>query len=165
MTLIAEEARSESLQGIGILATPGRGKAPLGAEEFAFEIAVPDLGMPAGLCAGRLACASRPMKLARLERHLRTPEMLSAVDGDAILCAAPPQEPRASGLAGLRALLVRKGQSVVLATGAWHWIPFPTGSANALFLVVFRAETGQDDLGFCDLPEACGISIPAGLAR
>ena len=161
MKLVAREASAGSLAGVGLLATPSKGAAPAAEAEFAFELAAPNLGMPAGLCAGRLECAARPMVLSRLEMHLQTPELLSAVNGDAVICMAPPQEMRGGALAGLRAILLRKGQTIVLAPGAWHWIPFPTGSANALFLVVFRTETGDDDLQFCDLAERASVEVPA----
>jgi Ureidoglycolate lyase len=162
MTLTAREASAKSLEGVGLFITPGGGKSPEAGAEFSFEMAAPGLGMPAGLCAGRLDCAARPMRLARLERHLRTPEMLSAVDGDAIICVAPSQEPRDGELSGLRAIHLRRGQALVLATGAWHWIPFPTGSASVRFLVVFRAETGDDDLHFCDLADSATIELSKG---
>ncbi len=158
MKLKSQEASAQSLEGVGLFITPATGKAPEAGQEFTYELAAPMLGMPAGLCAGRLECAPRPMKVARLERHLKTPELLSAVDGDAVVCVAPPQDPKGGALSGLRAVLLRKGQSMVLATGAWHWIPYPTGSANVLFLVVFRAGTGDDDLHFCDLTDQAEIA-------
>jgi hypothetical protein len=160
MTLTAKAASAESLAGVAILATPPKGLSPKAGEEYTYELAAADLGMPAGLCAGRLNCASRPMKAVRMEMHTKTPELLSAVDGDAVICVAPPQEPRAGRLEGLRAVLVRQGQSIVLAAGAWHWIPFPVGGADVRFLVVFRSATGDDDLHYCELAESVAIEIP-----
>jgi ureidoglycolate hydrolase len=163
MKFIARTASAESLKGIGIFATPIAGKAPDVGAEHVFELTALDLGMPAGLCAGRLECVARARSLVKMERHLRTPEMLSAVDGDAVLCVAPPQEPREGKLNDLRAILLRRGQTVVLAKGAWHWIPFPTGPSNVHFMVVFRNGTGEDDLHICDLADFATIDIPQGL--
>lgn len=163
MVLTAREAGPESLAGVGVMATPSAGLEPEAGAEFSFELAERDLGMPAGLCAGRLNCASREMKVARLEMHTKTPELLSAVDGDVVICVAPPQEPAGGGLKGLRALVLRQGRALVLATGAWHWIPFPLGAAAVRLLVVFRSGTGDDDLHFCDLAEAAAIEVPRGL--
>jgi ureidoglycolate hydrolase len=163
MKLIARSASAESLEGIGIFATPTSGRSPEAGAEHAFELAAPDLGMPAGLCAGRLECVARARSVARMERHLRTPEMLTAVDGDAVLCIAPPQEPRGGKLEDLRAILLHRGQTIVLAKGAWHWIPFPMGTSNVRFMVVFRNGTGDDDLYLCDLAEHAAIEIPQGL--
>jgi len=157
--LQAIETTQEALEGIGVLVTPAAGNPPAPGEDFSWTTAVPDLGMPAGLCAGRLECRARPMRLAKMERHFRTPELLSAVDGDAVLCVAPPQEPGSGGLSGLRALILRKGQSVVLDAGTWHWIPYPTGTANVRFMVVFRAQTGDDDLDFFEPAVAADIAF------
>jgi ureidoglycolate hydrolase len=157
MKLIAREASAESLEGVGILATPATGQEPQSGAEFTFELAEAELGMPGELCAGRLSCAARPMLVTKMEMHLLTPELLSAVDGDALLCVAPPQEPRGGKLEGMRAVLIKRGQAIVLAPGAWHWIPFPTGGDAVRFLVVFRAKTGDDDLHFCDLAETATL--------
>ncbi len=163
MILTAREAGPEGLAGVGLMATPSGGLEPEAGNEFSFELVAGDLGMPAGLCAGRLNCASRPMRVGKLEMHTKTPELLSAVDGDVVICVAPPQVPVGGRLEGLRALVLRQGRSLVLATGAWHWIPFPLGSASVRLLVVFRSQTGEDDLHFCDLAEGADIEIPKGL--
>lgn len=97
------------------------------------------------------------MRVAKMERHLKTPEMLSAVDGDVIVCVAPPQEAPGGAFKDLRAIALRKGQSIVMAKGAWHWIPFPTGKANALVLVVFQTGTGDEDLYISDLADPASI--------
>jgi hypothetical protein len=49
------------------------------------------------------------------------------------------------------------GQSIILEVGAWHWIPFPTTSQTARFQVIFRSETGKDDLDFYDFPQPVDI--------
>jgi hypothetical protein len=155
-----------TIEGAGILLTPQEGRSPEAPSEFSFEIVSAELGMPSSLCAGRLECAARPGILGKMERHLKTPEILSSVKGDSILCVAPPQELRDGRLTGLRALYVREGQSLMLDTGAWHWIPFPAGgvaqgegSGSTRFLVIFRAGTGDDDLGFCELAEKVEIEM------
>jgi hypothetical protein len=157
MVLSAIALGPEAMRGIGTALTPAAGASPGEGAEFSFEIVSPELGLAAPLCAGRLECSPRRMRLTRLERHLRTPEILSAVEGDSIVCVAPPQEPVSGRLEGLRAVLVRKGEAFVLATGAWHWIPFPLGDDPTRFMVIFRAGTGDDDLGFCELAEAVDI--------
>jgi len=157
MEIRVRDLDSAALEDIGIVATLSQGKAPEMGAEFAFEFAATDLKMPAGLCAGRLECSSRPMQLLKMERHLKTPELLSAVNGDAVIVVAPPQTPQDERLEGLRAILVRQGQAIVLSAGAWHWIPYPLGEKSALFLVVFRSETGRDDLDYCELAEPGNI--------
>jgi ureidoglycolate hydrolase len=151
------DCSSEALARIGQFCTPMEGPAVAAGQEHSFIVAADELGLAAPLCAGRLECGTRPLRLSKLERHLRTPEFLSAVEGDAVVCAAPPQEPRGGKLADIRAILVRKGQAVVLATGAWHWIPYPLQKGGCRFLVVFRRGTGDDDLHFCELSESVEI--------
>jgi len=157
MKLQAIKLDGKSMAGIGTYITPSEGQRPATGAEFSFGIVADDLGLSAPLCAGRLECAGRNMRVVKLERHLKTPEILSAVDGDSVICVAPPQEPVNGSLAGMKAILVKKGESIVLATGAWHWIPFPVGKESSLFLVVFRSGTGDDDLGFCELSEAVDL--------
>ena len=157
MEILAQPLDLAALEGIGVLATPNKGKTLEDGAEFSFEFAVTDLGMPEGLCAGRLECSSRPMRLLKMERHLKTPELLSAVEGDSIIAVAPPQEPLNGRLTDVRAVIIRAGQAIVLAVGAWHWIPYPMGDKSARFLVVYRNATADDDLDFCELAEANDI--------
>lgn len=155
MRIRTVELSEAALEGIG---RPLTGAAPIGAAigaggEFSYGVLAGDLGLGASPSAGCLDCAVRERRVAKLERHLKTPELLVAMEGDSVLCVAPPQEPSGGTLAGLAAVRVRKGQSLILETGAWHWIPFPEGNAPSRFLVVFRSKTGEDDLGFCELAE------------
>jgi quercetin dioxygenase-like cupin family protein len=87
-----------------------------------------------------------------MERHLRTREALVSLEGEAIVCLAPPQESTDGGLSGITAVKVRRGQAFIMEPGAWHWIPFPVGRRPARFLVIFRSGTGKDDLYYHDLP-------------
>jgi len=159
MQLHARELAFENCGDICAQAAPGKGPSPSSEEDFSWATVIPELDMPGKLCVGSLECKARPMRLAKLERHLKSAELLSAVDGDAILCLAPPQEPARGSLSGLRAVYLRRGSSVVLHPGVWHGIPFPAGSANVRLMVVFRALTGEDDLDFFELEEAVDIRM------
>lgn len=157
MKLKAIKLDGKAMEGIGTFLTPSAGEKPATGTEFSFGIVSAELGLSSPLCAGRLECAKRNMHVVKLERHLKTPEILSAVDGDSLVCVAPPQEPVNGSLTGMKALHVKKGESIILATGAWHWIPFPVGMDASLFLVVFHSGTGDDDLDFCELSEAVDL--------
>ncbi len=166
LQLRSAECTAAALESVGRLVTPEAGQPPASGQEFSFAVVAEDLGLGGSLCAGRLECASRPMRVLRMERHLRTPELLSVSAGDCVIVLAPPQEPgRDAGgrlvLAGLKAVTLREGQTVVLDTGAWHWIPFPLGKQSSRLLVVFRNKTGADDLHFCDFEEAVEVLAPA----
>ncbi len=153
------ELSDEALAGIGRVLSPA---VPVGSriakgEGFSYDVVFNDIGLGASPSAGCLDCAVRPLWLEKMERHMKTVEFLSAVEGDSIVCVAPPQENASGSLSGIRAVRVRKGQAFVLDTGAWHWIPFPEGKKPSRFLVVFRSLTGSDDLVFCDLAKPVDI--------
>lgn len=160
MYLKAQTVSDEALAGCGSLITPFDGPAPEEGEIYSWTTVLPDLGLSgAALLAGRFECRARPIRATRFERHLESPELISAVTGDAIIFLAPPQEPRPAALSGLRAVLVPRGRAILLARGCWHAVPFPAGKENVTLLVVFRDKTGEDDLHFFDMPETVELSL------
>ena len=158
MKVKAVELSDSALQGIGFVVTPRQRQVVAEGTDFLYADTQKDLGLEGPLSSGSLECAPRPMTVNRMERHLKTREMLVALDGDAVVCCAPPQEPSGNALRGVTALMVRSGEALVLETGAWHWIPFPRGRRTARFLVVFRSATGANDLHFCDFDEPCTVT-------
>jgi ureidoglycolate hydrolase len=159
MNVRSEELTERSIAGIGHLLTPADGPAPRGGEEFTCVPVRNDLELEGTICALRLECAARSMRVAKMERHLRTPEMLTAVSGDAVVCMAPPQDGKDGHFTGVKALLVHIGQSFILDRGAWHWIPFPIGRDSVRFQVVFRDATGKDDLEILDVAEVVEVEF------
>lgn len=157
MTLPVVDLSNESLSGIGRMLTPTEWISPEKGQDYSYADIVGDIGLPSSCSAGALESVSRPMILARMERHLRTPEALVALEGEAVLCVAPPQEGANGSLSGISALRIRAGQAIVLETGAWHWIPFPLDGGSARFLVIFRGGTGRDDLQYHDLRQAISV--------
>jgi ureidoglycolate hydrolase len=156
MDLRIVDLSESALEGVGRMVSPERWLLPGPGEDYSYVDTLGDLELEAPLCSGVLDCAPRPIELKKMERHLRTREMLVALEGEAIVCVAPPQEPAEGGLSGIAALRVVAGQGFIMERKAWHWIPFPVGKAHARFLVVFRSGTGKDDLYFCDLPAPIG---------
>ena len=154
MELNVVGASTMSLKGIGHLLTPAQWEAPEKGMEYRYADIDLDLGLLPPCSAGVLESVPRPMVLNRMERHLRTREALIALGGEAIVCAAPPQESVDGGLTGIMAFRVRPGQAYIMERGAWHWIPFPVGESPARFLVIFRSGTGKDDLHYHDFPRA-----------
>jgi hypothetical protein len=157
MRIKAKEISAAELQGIGRLLFSPTAPSVKPPDECGWAIIGEDLGLTDACCAGSMDCAPRPMVVTRMERHLKTPEILTAIDGDSVMCIAPPQEPVNGALKGIRAITVRKGQAFILETGAWHWIPFPLGRQPSRFLVVFRRKTGDEDLLFGTLAESVSI--------
>ncbi len=157
MKLKARDISKADVKGIArLLFSPAAAVVKPG-DECSFSVMYADLGFRDASCAGSMDCAPRPMTVTRMERHVRTPEILAAIDGDSVICLAPPQEPVGGALEGMRAVTVRKGQVFILETGAWHWIPFPLEPRPARFLVIFKDGTGQNDLQFCSLADSVSL--------
>jgi hypothetical protein len=157
MKIKAKEISAAELRGIGRLLFSPSAPTVKTPEECGWSIIGEDLGLTDPCCAGAMDCAPRPMVVTRMERHTKTPEILTAIEGDSVMCIAPAQEPVGGALKGIRAITVRKGQAFILETGAWHWIPFPVGAQPSRFLVIFRRRTGEDDLQFGALAESVSI--------
>jgi len=147
----------QALKGIGQILTPAKRVVPGPDAEHSYFDTVDDLQLGAPCSAGVVECRPRPKVLRRMERHLHTREALVALEGEAIVCLAPPQDPGATGLAGIVALKVKTGQAFILEVGAWHGSPFPVGRKAARLLVIFRSGTGRNDLEFHDLPQALPV--------
>jgi len=157
MDLKAVELSDGALRGIGhVLTHREKARVPAG-EEFTYTQTNRDIGLVGPCSSGSLECSPRPKCLRKMERHIRTVEVLTALDGDAVVCVAPPQEPAAGKLAEITAVKVRRGESFVMEKGAWHWIPFPTGRRPVRFMVIFRNATGEDDLHLVDLPDSVTV--------
>jgi hypothetical protein len=159
MELNVVGASTMSLKGIGHLLTPAQWEAPEKGMEYRYADIDLDIGLLPPCSAGVLESVPRPMVLNRMERHLRTREALIALDGEAVLCVAPPQEEANGGLSGITAVRICTGQALILETGAWHWIPFPVGDTAARFLVIFHSGTGRDDLYYHDLTRGLPIRL------
>ena len=157
MELQAVNLSESALRGIGTVIIPRQRLSVPAGTEFLYSETNGGLGLEGPLSSGSMECAPRQKKLSRLECHLKTPELLVALDGDAVVCVAPPQEPANGTLKGLTAVKMRAGESIIVQKGAWHWIPYPEGARPVRFLVVFRAATGKDDLNYCDLAEPLSV--------
>ena len=147
----------QALKGIGQMLTPAKWLAPEPGAQHSYIDTVADLQLGAPCSAGVVQCRPRPKTLLRLERHLHSREALVALEGEAIVCLAPPQQRSAAGLEGIVAVRVKSGQAFILETGAWHGIPFPVGKKPARFLVIFRSGTGRNDLELRDLPQGLPV--------
>jgi ureidoglycolate hydrolase len=159
MKLQVVDLSRESLEGIGHMLTPETWTAPGTGQEYSYIDTDTDLGLPSPISTGALESVPRPMVLGRMERHLRTREALIALEGDAVLCLAPPQESVNGELVRITAVRMRAGQAIIMNTGAWHWIPFPIGRKSVRFLVVFRSGTGKDDLHYHDFAQGIPVRL------
>ncbi len=98
----------------------------------------------------------RPFNGSEAERHRLTPEALLCFQGSAICLVGRPKEPQALAAEDFQAFFVEAGQGIVFAPGVWHALPFPV-SEKAVFWVVFRQGTAQEDLEVLDLDKQRGF--------
>ena len=89
--LIIQDLTHESLEGIGWLLTDEH-QVRNADEGFSYRDVVDDLKLDAPLSSGLLECYPRKLSLDRMERHHRTREVLIALEGEAAICLAPPQD-------------------------------------------------------------------------
>lgn len=79
-----------------------------------------------------------------MERHVRTPEILIAVDRPFVL-------PVMSDEGNVDAFLVEPGEAAVIGQGIWHSACKPVGGDEATYFVIFRRGTPQEDVAKMDV--------------
>jgi ureidoglycolate hydrolase len=97
--------------------------------------------------------------VSTVEKHDRTPEILVALDNDAILCVAESsKEEKTVNPQSIRAFYIRKGDSLVMNAGTWHWAPVPVLKEESKFLVIFASGTEDSGTEIQELNEKVYIS-------
>ena len=94
-----------------------------------------------GLCTVYRQSAPR---VAWMERHDRTPEILVPTDGPFLL-------PVMDEGGEVEVFRVEPGEAVVIAPGVWHSACLPADAEQATYLVVFRRGTPQEDVAKQDI--------------
>lgn len=102
---------------------------------------------------GILEGKRRELVLTCMERHVNTPEILFQLSGEAILAVSKPNID-SQEITGVQTFLLRQGQSILMAPGTWHWVPYPAGGDSCLTQVIFKRGTSETDCQIIDMPEA-----------
>ena len=157
----------DSTGGYARLAIPSRCTSPEGrGDDYSYHQVLDPGELGEGGIMAELICRKRPLLLRTLERHVDSPEILAAMDGDVVVCAAAPGvDPSRCTSAGIRAFLVRRGQSLWMDKGTWHWLPFPVREEQVTMLLIFREGTGDCDIEFRDLEEPFAIEVDPAAGR
>ncbi|HYB21964.1 MAG TPA: ureidoglycolate lyase [Thermodesulfobacteriota bacterium] len=100
----------------------------------------------------------RPYTGNEVERHLLTPEALLCHQGGAACLVGKPKDPGTLTRADFQAFFLESGQGIVFSPGVWHALPFPV-TAKAVFWVIFRQGTAQNDLEVLNLEKQSGIQF------
>ena len=127
------------------------------SDDYTFTDTTADFEIGPRGCSGMLWCRNREMIVNKMEKHINTVEILTAVNNDYILCVAPG-DTAAPEMDKIKAFKIKQGTTVMMTKSCWHWIPFPLNDEDAQVLVIFKDKTGVEDLVFADLPETVEIS-------
>ncbi len=163
-TLSVRRASAESFGRFGTFVAAAEG-APFAAGEAAAyreKVGVLDVG-GGRVSVGVLRLKKRPLDLHELERHLATPELLVAAEGDVVFAVAPANQPEPSPEAGaVEAFRLNQGEAVIMNPGVWHSLPFPL-QGEATLLVVFKENTPAADFQLADTAKEHGRSFTVAL--
>lgn len=153
------ELTAGNFKDYGYVIGKGRENPMADNEEFKYWGKVSQLKMGDTVSTGVLIGHRRNPIIVKLERHVNTPEVLIALDGDSVICVAKPSSKGTDKIEGVQVFLVKQGDAFVMYEGTWHWIPVPVRSEDCKFLVVFASGTEDNDLVVKDLQDEIKISI------
>jgi len=105
---------------------------------------------------GVLKVRKHNMDFNELENHFKTPTILICLDGSYILPVALPSN-EVPEIESVKAFIVPKGQSVVLAEKCWHGATYPIDQEEITLLVIFKKGSLENDTVFKPLNGNCRI--------
>ena len=151
---------SESFKDYGQVISNCQAKPITNNEEFTYWGKVAELGISEKMSSGILLARKREGIIRSLERHMRTPEILIALEGDSLICMAKPETTVGMNqIEGIQIFYIHQGEAIAMYLGTWHWIPFPVNQEETRFLVIFASGTEVQDLEVRDLEEVIMASI------
>lgn len=153
----AIELTEENFKEFGYLLSTSKMK-PLENTELAYWGKVAQLNMGETISTGILYGLDREPVIKSLERHINTPEILVAIEGNSIILFGKPKQ-GIENIDDLRAFYIKQGDAFAIHPKTWHWVAVPVGSKISKFLVVFASGTEEKDLEVRDLPEAIMLSL------
>lgn len=164
MKLKAQPLTAQDFAPFGEIVTLPQHRQPTGSLEgldfWADLVPLQNIGAPYGV--GYATLDKRPFVQTCAERHMQTQELLHAIGGDMIVVVGPPDYPdepnRLPPMESFRAFRVPAGDTVIMKPGVWHWAPFAAGGPMRL-LVIYKANTGQTDVGYADFPPGKVLEI------
>lgn len=149
----------ENFKDYGQVLSISKGTPMADTEEFVYWGKVAELAMTGKVSTGFLVCRKREGVVNSLERHVRTPEILVALEGDSMICMARPESVSGTDqIERIQAFYVRQGEALVMHAGTWHWIPIPVDREESKFLVIFASGTEAEDLEVRDLSDTIKVN-------
>ncbi len=157
MKMKAAKLTAKAFKPYGFVIHRADGKPMARNAEITYWGKVSQLAMSRTVSTGVLVNRRRPLVVKSMERHVRTAEILVALEGDSVFCVARPSK-SGRAIAGLKAFRVNAGDALAMRPGTWHWVPFPVGCAKSRFLVVFASGTEAKDMDVRTLPKPVTIA-------
>lgn len=154
------DASAEAFSRFGRFVASSEGFPLTGDASVTYREKVGVMALAGPVSVGVLNLATRgPQRFHELERHVATPELLVAVEGDVAFAVAPANQPApAPDLSQVAAFRLRQGQAVIMRPGVWHGLPFPLGDRASL-LVVFQEGTPDRDFQLADTQKDGGTTF------
>jgi len=134
-------------------------KSPSGDnDEFTFWDKVSIFGTSGDISTGILVAKKRDFCGDRLEKHLNTPEMVVALEGDSIVVVGTSSDYTKDDILEIEAFKLLKGEAILIDKGIWHWAPLPL-TGDIKFLISFVNDTPANDVLIKELEEPYCIDI------
>jgi len=155
----AIELTKESFKDYGYIMTNAEGEPLLKNIEFTYWGGISNFKIDSNISTGILYVHDRPLALTKLERHINSPEVLIALEGDSLICLGKPKikDFCSNIIDDIKAFYIKKGDAVVLHSGTWHWAPFPYKYETSKYLVLLANGTEGNDVEVRDLHEEIRI--------
>lgn len=157
--LKAIELTNDNFKDYGYIISSSNSNPMADNDEFLYLGKVSELNMSGNTSTGILIAHKREYLIKKLERHVNTPEILVALEGDSIICLAKPALEENDKVEGFKAFYIKQGDAFAMHAGTWHWIPIPVSAENSKFLVLFASGTEDNDLVVKDLEMGFKISL------
>lgn len=126
--------------------------------EFKYWGKISTLEMGPVATTGMVYANKREPVVKALERHVNTPEVMIALEGDSVICLA-----KATGeskeISEVQAFYLRQGEAIAMDKGVWHWVPYPVNCELAKIMTVFASGTEHNDLELVDLAEPVKVEF------
>ncbi len=155
--LRVKELNNECFQFYGKVVTIPEDTADGIEKEFNWWGNVADLPANGQINTGLLQVKHRDFLVEKVEYHRETAEMLIPLKGNSILVVGRKADD-SEKIECIDAFYFNKSKVVIMDKETLHWIPFPLGK-DAVYAVIFRAETPNDDLSFMEFKQPLEITL------
>ena len=152
-----EKLSQETFAPYGTVISEKKEHCDVENEQFAFYANIALFDIPGEGTVGILEGKQREMVLKCMERHVKTPEILFQIYRDAILFVGR-SDGYGTDIKDIKAFLLQQGQTVIMAPGIWHWVPYPVDADRCITQVIFKKGTSDTDYEIAELPEVIRIS-------